>query len=155
VPLSPRHVNIAIVVITTSSSTLVRNMKRKTDWYGGNRARADFHVTPPFGRSIVKDTPAALAFDGGELYSCYRKSFRETWLYPDTFGDCGSIRGRGWVCDGWLLSFWIGKLTAEGSGADAGDCRGQGLGRTTLDAIEEQDSEREVSRHQGSRDDRR
>jgi hypothetical protein len=42
-------------------------MKRITDWYGGNWARADFHVTPPLGKSILKDTPAVLAFDREEL----------------------------------------------------------------------------------------
>lgn len=52
VPRSPLHVNMAMVVITVKRSTLVRNIKRKTDWYGGNRARADFHVSP-FGNNIV------------------------------------------------------------------------------------------------------
>lgn len=46
----------------TRSIKRVRVTKCRTAREGGNRARADFQVTPPLGRSIfLEGTPAALA----------------------------------------------------------------------------------------------
>lgn len=51
----PRHSRIIRPVTATDTRKRGRVSKTTTARHGGNLARADFHVTPPLGSSIVED----------------------------------------------------------------------------------------------------
>ena len=52
--LTPRHIRISKPVRATETRKRVRVSSTSTARHGGNRALADFQVTPPLGKSMVE-----------------------------------------------------------------------------------------------------